>query len=194
MATNGMAGVASGVAAHTTTPHTAELGRIPGSMIYRNIDRYPVEACPQVGILRIDAPLYYANARFLEDRIDEMFADRPQMRMLTLDFASVNDMDATAVLSLGRVVARLRERGKDLHIVSAIGPVRDLLQRSGLTEQIGEANLHRTILEAAPKLVAAVSREYCESTCQVAAFPECTTIPRGRLTKKVEADRAAASA
>jgi SulP family sulfate permease len=162
----------------TTTPHTAELGRIPGSMIYRNINRYSVEACPQVGILRIDAPLYYANARFLEDRIDAMFADRPEMKLLALDFAAVNDLDATAVLSLGRVVERLRERERDLHIVAAIGPVRDLLERSGLGEEIGEANLHRTILEAAPKLLTLVSRSYCEERCNKAAFPECTTIPR----------------
>ena len=151
-------------------------------MIYRNVNRYSVEPCPQVGILRIDAPLYYANARFLEDRIDAMFADRPEMKLLLLDFAAVNDMDATAVLSLSRVLERLRERERDLHICGAIGPVRDLLARSGLGERLGETNLHRTILESAPTLMALVSRSYCEQTCNMAAFPDCTTIPRASLT------------
>ena len=177
--------------ARTTTPHTAELGRIPGSMIYRNASRFPVEACPQVGILRIDAPLYYANARFLEDRIDEMFADRPDMKLLALDCAAVNDMDATAVLSLGRVIDSLRERDKDLHLVAAIGPVRDLLERSGLAGKLGPRNLHRTILEAAPKLMAELRRDYCESRCTFAAFPDCTTIPRSRLTEGRKAETAA---
>jgi SulP family sulfate permease len=173
--------------ARTTSPHTAELGRIPGSMIYRNVSRFSVEPCPQVGILRVDAPLYYANARFLEDRIDQMFGDRPEMKLLALDCAAVNDMDATAVLSLGRVIDSLRERDKDLHIVAAIGPVRDLLERSGLAEQLGAENMHRTILEAAPKLMAELSRDYCESRCSYAAFPDCTTIPRSRLAEHAKA-------
>ena len=51
----------------------------------------------------------------------------------------------------------------------------DLFDRSGLGEQIGAANMHRTILEAAPTLIARVSRPYCESQCEMAAFPDCTT-------------------
>src|SRR5690606_10036233 len=118
--------------ARTTRPHTAELGRIPGTMIYRNVQRFTTETCPQIGMLRIDAPLYYANARYLEDRIARIVAERPDLRVLALDFASVNDMDATAALSLTRTVEALARQGAELHIVGAIGPVRDLFTRSGL--------------------------------------------------------------
>jgi SulP family sulfate permease len=164
--------------ARSTRPHSAELGRIPGSMVYRNTKRFEVETCPQVGILRIDAPLYYANARFLEDRINEMFAQRPDMSLLALDCASVNDMDATAVQSLQRVITSLRARGNDIHLIAVIGPVRDLLTRSGLAEVIGEENMHRSLLEAAPTLMTLISRETCETRCRAAAFPDCSLIPR----------------
>lgn len=161
----------------TTTPHCAELGRIVNADVYRNVSRFDVETCPQVCILRIDAPLYYANARFLEDTINRLFAERPDMRVLMLDCASVNDMDATAIESLRRVIGTLRANGNDLHFVQLIGPVRDLIDRSGLGELIGEAQ-SRTILEAAPKVMAQIRRAYCEGTCRARGFPACDRIPR----------------
>jgi len=162
----------------TASPHTAELGRIPGSMVYRNATRFAVEVCPQIGILRVDAPLYFANARFLEDRVYQMMAERPDMLLVALDCAGISDIDATAVQSLRNLTLALRERGNDLHLIAPIGPVRDVLARTGMIEVLGEANIHRAIIEAAPKLMARIERRYCEQRCHVSAFPDCTLIPR----------------
>ena len=43
-------------------PHTAVLGRLPGTDIYRSVKQYP-EAKTHVGMLvvRIDAPFYFAS-------------------------------------------------------------------------------------------------------------------------------------
>jgi SulP family sulfate permease len=166
----------------TASPHTAELGRIPGSMVYRNTERFAVEVCPQVGILRVDAPLYFANARFLEDRVLGLLAKRPQLRLVALDCSGISDIDATATATLRNLTLALRERGNDLHLVGPIGPVRDVLARTGLIELLGPDNLHRTIVEAAPSLMARIERSWCEERCTVSAFPECTLIPRAALT------------
>jgi SulP family sulfate permease len=173
----------------TAQPHIAELGRIPGTTVYRNVQRFDVETCPQVGILRIDAPLYYANARFLEDRVVQAFTDAPQMRILALECSGVGDLDATALRALRDIVEALRSQGNDLHLIGAIGPVRDLLARSGASVMIGADHMHRTIAEAAPQLMAEISRTYCESSCTVSAFPDCTLIPRSRLARPA-ADKA----
>jgi sulfate permease, SulP family len=170
--------------ARTTRPHLAELGRVPATTIYRNVDRVEVETCPQVGMLRLDAPLYYANIRFLEDRIMKMFAERPAMRIVALDCGAVNDMDATAVQSLHRLIEALRAGGNDLHLVRAIGPVRDLLARSSLAELLGADHMHRSWVEAAPILMAAIARSYCEGECRSAAFTACTLIPRAALVRE----------
>jgi len=169
--------------AQTTRPHTAELGRIAGTTIYRNVERVAVEVCPQIGMLRIDAAFYYANARFLEDRILALIAARDETRVIALDLAAVHDMDATALQSLRRLIEILRAGGNDLHLVQAIGPVRDLLAVSGLCELLGADNLHRSWADAAPKLMAAIDRSYCEGTCRSSAFPACTLIPRAALVR-----------
>lgn len=162
----------------TAVPHTAELGRMPGSLVYRNSQRYAVEICPQIGILRIDAPLMFANARFLEDRIHQLFAERPGLKLVALDCSGMNDLDATGVQALCNVVDALRARGCDLHLIGPIGPVRDVLTRTGLAQRLSEANLHRTILEAAPAWLPRISREHCTRQCRVSAFPDCEAIPR----------------
>jgi SulP family sulfate permease len=171
-------------------PHSAELGRIPGTFVYRNVRRFETEVCPQVGILRIDAPLHYANARFLDDRIARLFADRPDMKLLVLDCSGVGEIDATALQTLRNLVDALRGRGNDLHLVGAIGPVRDTLERTGIAELIGPSNMHRTIIEAAPVLMQRISRDFCRKECGVSAFPDCTLIARERLgTTRSEAAR-----
>jgi SulP family sulfate permease len=166
--------------ARTAVPHSAELGRIPGTLVYRNAQRYHVEICPQVGILRIDAPLYFANAAYLADRVARLVAERPALRIVALDLSAVADVDATAVEALRRVAADLRARGDELHLVGAIGPVRDVLAGSGLIRELGAHGRHRTILEAAPLWMERISRDYCCRQCSAAAFPNCTLLPRAR--------------
>jgi sulfate permease, SulP family len=161
----------------TASPHTAELGRIPGSMVYRNTARFAVEVCPQVGILRVDAPLYFANARFLEDRVHQMLAERQDQRVVAIDCSGISDIDATAVQTLRNLALALRERGNDLHLIGPIGPVRDVLARTGMVELLGESNLHRSIVEGAPTLMARIDRTYCERRCTVCAFPDCSVQP-----------------
>lgn len=47
----------------------AVLGRLPGTTVYRNIQQYP-EAYTYNGIVivRIDAPIYFANISYIKDR------------------------------------------------------------------------------------------------------------------------------
>ena len=49
-------------------PHTAVLGRLPGSTVYRNVKQYDeAEQYQGVVICRIDAPLYFANTQYIRD-------------------------------------------------------------------------------------------------------------------------------
>jgi SulP family sulfate permease len=49
----------------------AEVGLVPGTQHFRNILRHEVETDPEVVTLRIDESLYFANARFLEDLVQD---------------------------------------------------------------------------------------------------------------------------
>lgn len=53
-------------------PHTAVLGRIPGTTVYRNVQQYPnAKEVDQLLVIRIDAPLFFANIIYVRDCIAE---------------------------------------------------------------------------------------------------------------------------
>ncbi|NCO85524.1 MAG: sulfate permease [Rhodobacterales bacterium] len=131
------AGVSSGVALSvllhlwkTSRPHVAEVGLVPGTQHFRNINRHAVLTDPAVLSLRVDESLYFANARFLEDYIhDRVVADCP-VRDVVLMCSAINAIDMSALESLEAINARLGAMGVRLHLSEVKGPVMDRLKRS----------------------------------------------------------------
>jgi sulfate permease, SulP family len=123
----------------TTRPHTAVLGRIPGSTAYRNVER-AADAVTVDGlvVLRIDAPLYFANVEFIADRLRQIeTAEEGGLRVLVLDLSSVNDLDSSADRALQEIAEDYDRRGIELYVANAKGLVRDVMRRSGLYERLG---------------------------------------------------------
>jgi high affinity sulfate transporter 1 len=50
-------------------PHTAVLGKIPDTNIYRNVLQYPdATRIPGILLVRIDAAIYFANTNYIVER------------------------------------------------------------------------------------------------------------------------------
>jgi SulP family sulfate permease len=118
----------------TSTPHMAIVGQVPGTEHFRNIDRHAVITTPELLSLRVDESLYFANARFLEDRIYAEVAQRPQLRNVVLMCSAVNLIDASALESLEAIAERLRSAGVGFHLSEVKGPVMDGLKKSDFFE------------------------------------------------------------
>ncbi len=137
------AGVATGVGLSillhlykTSRPHVAEVGRVPGSEHFRNINRHEVETDPTVLSLRVDESLYFANARFLEDLIQARVTDGCEIDHVVLMFSAVNAVDYSALESLEAINARLTDMGVGLHLSEVKGPVMDRLLKSHFIHQM----------------------------------------------------------
>jgi SulP family sulfate permease len=113
-------------------PHIAELGRLPGSEHFRNVQRFRVETLPQVLLLRIDESLFFANARRVEEALWQSLAERPDVRRLVLVMSAVNRVDATALTMLERLDTTLAAHGVGLSLAEVKGPVLAVLERGGL--------------------------------------------------------------
>ncbi len=114
----------------TGQPHVAELGQVPGTEHFRNVQRHQVQVSPSVLSLRVDESLYFANARHLEDQIYDCVMQRPQIRHVVLLCSAVNQIDASALDSLESLNQRLGDAGVTLHLSEVKGPVMDRLRRS----------------------------------------------------------------
>jgi len=116
----------------TSRPHSAVIGLVPGTEHFRNVERHHVAVCPRAAFLRIDESLYFANARFLEDRVMELVAGQPEMADLVLVCPAVNQVDASAMESLETINDRLTDAGVRLHLSDVKGPVMDQLGNTPL--------------------------------------------------------------
>lgn len=114
----------------TGRPHFAIVGQVPGSEHFRNIERHRVVTAPHVLTLRADESLQFANAKWLEERVAEQVAVRPEVTHVVLMCPAVNHIDASALQSLELIADRLKAGGVTLHLSEVKGPVMDRLKRS----------------------------------------------------------------
>lgn len=138
----------------TTRPHTAELGRLPGTEVYRNLKNFPeAQAVPGLLILRVDASFYFGNVAFFKDRLDALLRERPhEVCRVLLDASSINDLDSSAEQALREAVRRLRANGKDLYLANVKGPVREVMKRAGLWGELGEDHIFLDIHSAVQRI------------------------------------------
>ena len=158
------AGVVSGVALsvalylwRTSRPHMAVVGQVPGTEHFRNIDRHSVVTSEHVLSVRVDESLYFANARYLEDKLYDMVAARPELKHVVLMCSAVNLIDASALESLEAINERLHAAGVTFHLSEVKGPVMDRLQRADFLDELtGEVFLsqRRAMAELDPDTVA----------------------------------------
>ena len=134
-----IAGIVVSIALHlhrSSSPHVAILGLVPQTEHFRNIERHDVITDETIISLRIDASLYFANARFLADKINELVAQYPKAKHLILTCSAINDIDTSAIESLLAINVYLSEAGMNFHLSEVKGPVMDRLQRSQFVGQL----------------------------------------------------------
>lgn len=132
-------GVVLAMALHIRTtlhPHLALVGRFPGTEHYRDATKFNVETSEIVKTLRIDESLYYANARYLEDKIAHIVAESPQLKHLILMCPAVNRIDASAIHSLLTINARLQSAGICLHFSELHSHIRERLEQTRLRDKL----------------------------------------------------------
>jgi SulP family sulfate permease len=156
----------------TSRPHMAVVGQVPGTEHFRNIERHEVVTSPTVLSVRVDESLYFANARYLEDKIYDMVADRPELKHVVLMCPAINMIDASALESLEAINERLHAAGVTFHLSEVKGPVMDRLKRAHFLEELtGEVFLsqHQAMAALAPETLQEAEDQHEQSERQLKA-------------------------
>lgn len=133
------AGVAVSIILHlfkTARPHVAEVGLVPQTQHFRNINRHQVTTAPHLLTIRIDESLYFANARFLEDLVLDRVTREAAISDVVLMCSAVNEIDISALETLESLNQRLSDMGITLHLSEVKGPVTDRLARSSFLSHL----------------------------------------------------------
>jgi sulfate permease, SulP family len=156
------AGVVTSIALflwHTSQPHVAELGRVRGTNIYRNVLRHETEVDPNVLIIRIDENLYFANTNRLEQSVWDAVSQRPEVFHLVLVGSAVNSIDTSALETLEELATRLKLGGITMHLAAFKGPILDRLHQTHLMQLVGSSNVHLSVEDAVAAIESSDERE-----------------------------------
>jgi SulP family sulfate permease len=127
----------------TANPHVAEVGRVPNTELYLDIDRYhEAETWPQLLLVRVDESLFFGNANVVQTYISNKVASRPEVSDVILICSAVNSIDASAIEMLEDLSDSLQEAGVTLHLAGLNGPVMDRLEESHLAGKFGHRRMH----------------------------------------------------
>jgi SulP family sulfate permease len=108
----------------------------------RDVKVYPEMATSeQVIPLRFDGQLYFANVAYFEDALLEAVASKPDARYVLVVGNGINSLDASGEDSVKALHVRLRENGITLVFSGLKKQVLDVMRRTGLFEEIGQARI-----------------------------------------------------
>jgi len=133
---------------HSSRPHLSSLGRVPSIPgYYSDLIRHPEnEAIPGLLILRLDAPIYYANALTVRAQILKLIEEAdPAPHALVLDSASQDSLDVTGSEMLISLLRELKNKGIEIYVAEVHAPVLEFSQRTELFELIGDDHHFPTV-------------------------------------------------
>jgi SulP family sulfate permease len=123
------------------------LGKVPGQELYRALRNHPDgETYPGLVVVRYDSALFFANAPDFADEIRAgVEALEPTPEVILVDAESINDIDATAVMTLSELARELHRSGVELRFASTKTRVFEIMLRAGIEEAIEREHFYPSI-------------------------------------------------
>jgi sulfate permease, SulP family len=108
--------------------------------------------CEHIALVRFDAPLFFANASFLEDQVTARMLAKKGLKHIVIVANGINDIDASGEEVLSLLVDRIRSAGLDISLTGVNESVMRVLKRTYLDAKIGEDHLFPTMEKAIEKI------------------------------------------
>nr|GEW85537.1 probable sulfate transporter 3.4 [Tanacetum cinerariifolium] len=132
---------------HVTRPNTGVLGNIPGTQIYQNLNRYrEARRLPCFVILSVEAPIYFANSTYLQERILRWI--REEEEWLAANNGAVTGIDTSGLGMVKELKKILEKRSLQLVLSNPGGIVMEKLHQSNILELFGLDGVYLTVDEA----------------------------------------------
>jgi SulP family sulfate permease len=135
----------------STKPHIAILGKIPNTHFYRNIKRFEglLEINPAILIVRFDAQLFFANVQYFKDQLEDFVNEKgADLKLIIIDGESINTIDSSGIYMFNDVISKYHNQQIEIALTGMKGPVRDVLEKSGVMKKISYENCFMSIQQA----------------------------------------------
>lgn len=144
-------------------PHTAVLGRLPGTHHYRNVKQYPnAEKYDGIILIRLDAPFYFANTQHIREKIQKYYEraeeqlqvdhtskhgmnndshEIQRVQFIVLELTPVSHIDTSALHALHEMKTTFEAENVQLCLANPNPRVMKRLVSSGFADEIGRDHI-----------------------------------------------------
>lgn len=138
---------------------------------YRSQDRFGLNQCRHIALIRYDGALFFANINQLEEIVFEHIRKMPELKHIIIMANGINELDASGEETLSNLVTRVREKEIDISLTGLNNSVLDAMKRTGLYEKLGKDHLFRTVNLALGHIWDKTHSESDEKLCPLAMHP-----------------------
>jgi len=130
-----------------TKPQIALLSKHPDGT-FRNRERFDLEQCKYIAVIRYNGSLFFANESYLDKVITDLMENMEELRHIIIVGNGINELDVSGENLLSDLIDRVRMQGIDISITGLNDQVLDTMKRTFLYQKIGEDNLFRNLTMA----------------------------------------------
>ncbi len=115
-----------------------------------------LKECRHIAVVRFDGSLIFANATYLEDRVLDYIAEKPELVHILIASKGINDIDASGEDAISILIDTVRSSGLEISFCGLKEEVLAVMERTHLTDKIGRENIYpnsRTALDSMYKQI-----------------------------------------
>ena len=151
---------------------------------FHDVERFKLDRCKNIAVVRLDAPLFFANSNYFENEIIKDLANNKEIKYVLIVGSGINEIDSTGEEMLTSVMSALKESGKELYFSNVKSQIHDVFVRSGFLKKAGQSHFFPTTQEAMITLIARLEHKH--------AHQDSNNCPLDKYVKKQASERIAA--
>lgn len=121
--------------------------------LLHDAERFKLDRCENIAVVRLDAPLFFANAGYFEQEIIAYLAKNKHVQYIIITGSGINYIDASGEEMIASMVRSLRLSRKSLYFADIKMQVKDVLMQSGFVQELGSDHFYPSTRDAVRFLI-----------------------------------------
>lgn len=160
----------------TVHPRIIEIAKEEKTSRFKNIEKYNLQVCPQMMLIKPEMSLYFANTEWvLTNIMDKIKKRKKNLKYLVIDFESINYCDASAVEIINVFIEDLKAMKIEVYFINVNCKIGETFENSELHFMEKEGYILDWKKDVISKLFPKLNHDFCK-TCPAKIFNECKKI------------------
>jgi len=101
-----------------------------------------LKECDHIAVVRFDGSLIFTNASYLEDKVLQYIAEKPDLMHVLIASKGINDIDASGEDALSILIDTVRSSGREISFCGLKEEVLAVMERTHLIDKLGRENIY----------------------------------------------------